>query len=186
MRYLSKPAIALIMTALFVAAGTIRSSGAGMMSEGCMKQWMFNGVWRVKATKVEPFMDGTQQVGWQVTESWRNGTTQEIAPGDSLLKDEVLALEDGSSIPASANNSGTMSMGVIASHGLSQAAQFTYVQVFRSATLNPTVKPKAVTILFDGDRLAQFKSRPQFTTHQYNFHIKLDCTAGGGGGGAGG
>jgi len=179
MRYLSKPAIALIMTALFVAAGTIRSSGAGMMSEGCMKQWMFNGVWRVQVTKVEPFMDGSQQVGWQVTESWRNGTRQEIAPGDSLLKDEVLELADGSSITASTSNSGSMSMATIASHGLAQAAQFTYVQVFRAASVNPAVKPKAVTILFDGDRLSQFKSRPQFTTHKYNYRINLDCEASG-------
>ncbi|HEY7981048.1 MAG TPA: hypothetical protein VID19_06160 [Candidatus Eremiobacteraceae bacterium] len=148
-------------------------------TEGCMNQWVFNGVWRVKVTKVEPYMDGSQQVGWQVTESWRNGTSQEIAPGDTLLKDQVLALDDGSSIKASDSDTNTMSMGVVASHSLSQAAQFTYAQVFRAAALNPTVKPKAVTILFDGGKLAQFKSKPQFTTSHYNFHIKLDCTASG-------
>jgi hypothetical protein len=179
MRRLSTPLVTLVVAALFVVAGTLHSNGAALTSEGCMNQWMFNGIWRVRVTKVEPFMDGTQQVGWQVTESWRNGTSVELAPGDSLLKDEVLELEDGSSIAASANNSGTMSMGVIASHGLAQAAQFTYVQVFRSLTLNPAVKPKAVTILFDGDRLPQFKSRPQFTTHKYNYRIKLDCQASG-------
>ncbi len=98
MRYLPKPAILLILIALFSTTGTLHSTAAGMMTEGCMKQWMFNGVWRVQVTKVEPFMDGSQQVGWQVTESWRNGTRQEIAPVDSLLKDEVLELADGSSI----------------------------------------------------------------------------------------
>jgi len=152
MHYLSKPVILLILIALFSTTGTLHSTAAGMASEGCMKQWMFNGVWRVQVTKVEPFMDGSQQVGWQVTESWRNGTRQEIAPADSLLKDEVLELADGSSIAASTSSSGTMSMGTIASHALAQAAQFTYVQVFRAATVNPAVKPKAVTILFDGDR----------------------------------
>jgi len=179
MRRLTNSAAMVVIAALLVAVGSLRSNGAGTTSEGCMNQWMFNGVWRVRVTKVEPFMDGPQQVGWQITESWRNGTRQEIAPGDSLLKDEVLALEDGSSIAASANNSGVMSMGVVANHGLAQAAQFTYVQVFRSATLNPAVKPKAVTVLFDGDRLTQFKSRPQFTTHEYNYHIRLDCQASG-------
>ena len=169
-------AIALAITAL--SAMPARSADKSMQ-EGCMNQWLFNGVWRVKATKVEPFMDGSQQVGWQITESWRNGTTQEISPGDSLLKDQALELDDGSSIAASATNSGTMSMGVIGAHSLAQAAQFTYVQVFRTAaTLNPAVKPKAVTIVFDGDRLAQFKSKPQFTTHQYNYRVKLDCQAG--------
>jgi hypothetical protein len=43
-------------------------------------------------------------------------------------------------------------MTTIGSHSLAQAAQFTYVQVFRApAAFNPTVKPKAVTVLFDGD-----------------------------------
>jgi hypothetical protein len=176
-----KPAFILFTAALAAVVSALSTlpaqSAASSFREGCMDQWLFNGVWRVRATKVEPFMDGTQQVGWQVTESWRNGTTQEIAPSDSMLKDQVLQLDDGSSIAASANNSGFMSMGVIGSHTLSQAAQFTYVQVFRAAALNPSVKPKAVTILFDGDRLAQFKNKPQFTTHQYDYRIKLDCQA---------
>jgi hypothetical protein len=178
-----KPTLITLVAAIAVVVVTLSSmpaqSADAPTQMGCMNQWLFNGVWRVRATKVEPFMDGSQQVGWQVTESWRNGTTQEIAPGDSLLKDQVLELEDGSSIAASANNSGSMSMGVIGSHSLAQAAQFTYVQVFRAPAVNPNVKPKAVTILFDGDRLAQFKSRPQFTTHHYNYRINLGCQAGG-------
>lgn len=184
-----KPILATVMVAIAAIVASLSvmpaQSAADSTQEGCMNQWMFNGVWRVRVTKVEPFMDGSQ-VGWQVTESWRNGTTQEMSPGDSLLKDEVLELEDGSSIAASANNSGAMSMGVIASHGLAQAAQFTYVQVFRSLTLNPAVKPKAVTILFAGDRLPQFKSHAQFTTHRYNYRIKLDCQKSGAPGAQGG
>jgi len=177
--FVFKPALALAVVMVLAASMGSKSAGAGNTRGGCMDQWMFNGVWRVKATMVEPLMDGSQQVGWQVTESWRNGTSQEIAPGDSLLKDEVLELEDGSSISAAASTSGSMSMGVVGAHDLAQAAQFTYVQVFRAAALNSTVKPKALTILFDGDRLAQFKSRPQFTTQQYNYRIKLDCQASG-------
>jgi hypothetical protein len=184
------PALLLLVAACAAVISALAAAPAhgapNGMHEGCMNQWLFNGVWRVRATKVEPFMDGSQQVGWQVTESWRNGTTQEIAPADSMLKDQVLQLDDGSSIAASANNSGSMSMGVIGSHTLSQAAQFTYVQVFRAAALNPSVKPKAVTILFDGDRLAQFKNRPQFSTKQYDYRIKLDCQATGTQGAQGG
>ena len=171
---------------MFAFAAAPARSAANGMQEGCMNQWLFNGVWRVRVTKVEPFMDGCQQVGWQVTESWRNGTTQEIAPNDSMLKDQVLQLDDGSSIAASANSTGTMSMGVIGAHSLSRAAQFTYVQLFRAPTGNPSGKPKAVTVLFDGEHLAQFKNRPQFTTHQYDYRIKLDCQASGSKGAQGG
>ena len=187
-----KPANVMLVAALAgvffaVALASVPAHGAANTTqEGCMNQWLFNGVWRVRVTKVEPFMDGGQQAGWQVTESWRNGTTQEISPGDSLLKDQVLQLDDGSSIAASLNNTGTMSMGVIGSHTLSQAAQFTYVQIFRAAAFNASAKPKAVTVLFDGDRLPQLKSKPQFTKHQYDYRIKLDCQASGSQGSQGG
>lgn len=174
-----KTALITLIAATAVVIATVpftpARSASNTMQEACMNQWLFNGVWRVRITKVEPFMDGGQQVGWQVTESWRNGTTVETAPGNSLLKDEVLELADGSSIDALTSSAGTMSMSVIGSHTLSRAAQFTYVQVFRPATLNPTVKPKAMTIVFDGDRLAQFTSQPHFTTHKYNYRVKLDC-----------
>lgn len=169
----------LIVTAFLISTGAAVSSGAPATTEGCMSQWLFNGVWRVQVVKVEPYMDGAQ-VGWQVTEVWRNGASQEIAPGDSLLKDQVLNLDDGSTIAASSTNAGTMSMGVVANHSFAQAAQFTYVQYFRTATFNAAAKPKVLAITFDGARLAQYKARPQFTTAQYNFRIKLDCTAGGG------
>ncbi len=171
-------AAAFALLAFALVSTEVRGATAAT-TDGCMNQWVFNGVWRVKVTKVEPYMDGSQQIGWQVTESWRNGTSVEISPGDSVLKDQVLTLADGSSIKASDNDSNTMSMGAIASHSLSQAAQFTYAQVFRAAALNPTVKPNALTILFDGGRLATFTSKPQFTTARYNFHFKLDCTASG-------
>lgn len=187
-RFVFKPAQTLAVVLACIAIASTGSIGLGATNtrEGCMDQWMFNGVWRVKVTKVDPLMDGSQQVGWQITESWRNGTSQEIAPGDSMLKDQVLGLEDGSSISAAASTTGTMSMGVVSAHDLAQAAQFTYVQIFRNAGASLAVKPKTLTILFDGDRLAQFKSRPQFTTPQYNYLIKLDCQATGTQGAQGG
>ncbi|MBC5805034.1 MAG: hypothetical protein DLM53_01195 [Candidatus Eremiobacter antarcticus] len=180
MRRLTNPSV-LIIIVLFILAGTLHSIGAGTASEGCMSQWMFNGIWRVQVTKVEPLMDGAQQVGWQVTELWRNGTSQEISPSDSVLKDQMLELADGSSIAASSTNTGMMSMSGVGSHSFAPAAQYTHTQLFRSAGpgLNPAVKPKALTIAFDGDRLAQMKMKPQFSTSQYNYHIKLDCTASG-------
>ncbi len=181
MRYhVAKPTIATVALLLFAfAALPLRSVGDATTREGCMNQWLFNGIWRVRATKVEPLMDGSQQVGWQVTEAWRNGTTQEMAPSDSLLKDQALELADGSSITASSNNTGGMSMGLVAYHQIAPSAQFLYVQKFRAAALNRDVQPKGLTITFDGARLAQFKGKPHFTTSDYNYRIKLDCQASG-------
>jgi len=166
---------ALVLAALFSA----RSTGAADATsrDGCVNQWLFNGVWRVQVTKVEPAMNGTQQIGWQVTEVWRNGTSQEISPGDSLLKDQTLELSNGGTILASATTTGSMSSSEIAAHDFPASGQFTHVQRFAASGVDPTNKPKAVDILFDAAKLAQYKSKPQFTTHQYNFHFKLDCTA---------
>jgi hypothetical protein len=44
--------------------------------EGCLGEWLFDGVWRVRATDVTP--DGST-----VTLEVRNGTTQTLAPPDT-------------------------------------------------------------------------------------------------------
>lgn len=165
---------------VFVAVFLGRSTGAadGNSREGCMNQWLFNGVWRVQVTKVEPFMNGGQQAGWQVTEVWRNGTTQELAPGDSLLQDQRLELSNGA-ILASATSTGSLSLSAISSHSFAPAAQNSFTQIFVAATVDPANKPKAVDITFDGAKLSTFRFKPHFSTQQYNYRFKLDCVASG-------
>ncbi|MBV8460501.1 MAG: hypothetical protein JO009_06395 [Candidatus Eremiobacteraeota bacterium] len=152
--------------------------------EGCINQWLFNGAWRVQVTKVDPYLNGNQQVGWQVTEVWRNGTTQEIDPSESELQDQKLTLDNGSML-ASASTAGGASLSTIASHDFAPAAQFTFTQVFTAPNLDASNKPKAVDVIFNGEKLAMYKAtgargiHPQFTTPRYNFHFKLDCAASG-------
>ena len=152
------------------------SLGQAPSQEGCMNQWLFNGIWRVQVTKVEPLMDGAQQVGWQVTEIWRNGASKVISPADSVLQDQELELGTGS-ILASASTTGTLSMQSVAFHDFPVAGEFTYVQQFRAPNIDPANKPKALDITFNGAKLATFTSKPQFTTAKYNFRFKLDCQA---------
>ena len=166
----------LILTALL--ATRVTGLADANSREGCMDQWLFNGVWRVQVTKVEPFMDGGRQTGWQVSEVWRNGSTQELSPNDSLLKDQVLELATGS-ISATATTSGTLSQNAVGFHSFAPAAQFTYTQVFVASSIDAANKPKAIDIVFDGAKLPSFKNRPQFTSSQYNFYFKLDCKASG-------
>lgn len=169
----------LVVTLLGVGRSAAPAAAADAGSqEGCLNQWLFNGLWRVQVTKVEPFMNGSQQTGWQVTEVWRNGTTQELSPGDSLLKDQQLELTSGNML-ATASTTGTMSLSGIASHGMAPSAQNTFTQVFVAANLDPANKPKALDVTFDGARLATFGSQPHFSTQKYNFRFKLDCQAAG-------
>jgi len=161
-----------------VASGARSALPAPTPASGCMDQWLFNGVWRVQVTKVDPMMDGATQVGWLVTEIWRNGTSREIAPGDSLENPQILELSDGSKISTDDTTTGTLSNSGLASHDFPASGQLTYVQRFRAATaLNASNTPKIVDITFDAAKLAQHTAQPQFTTAHHDFTFKLDCKA---------
>ena len=179
--FLVRPALSLAAGLTLIALITVRwaSAGDATTNEGCMNQWMFNGVWRVQATKVEPFMDGSQQAGWQVTEVWRNGTSQNIAPGDSWTKPQQLQLTDGTVLTTTDNTTSQLSQSGIDSHGLPPSGQFQAVQIFRSSkgAVDASNKPKVLLIAFDNAKLSQARFKPHFTTKQYDYRIKLDCVA---------
>jgi len=173
--------LALLVT--LAATGVLLARSVGLSDasnrEGCKNQWLFNGVWRVKVTDVQPYMNNGQQQGWQVSEVWRNGTSQELAPSnDSMLQDQTLELENGT-FTARGTTGGTLSLGSILNNSFPPAGEFTYQQIFLAPNLNadPSNKPKDVLITFNDSQLAQDKTRPHFTTSRYNFRFKLDCVA---------
>lgn len=147
--------------------------------EGYMSQWMFNGIWRVRVTKVEPLADdGGKQIGWLVTERWRNGTDRKFAPGQTFAKDQQLVLANGAMIAADETTNGTLSAQDLAFHDFPPSAQYTHKQKFISAgSFDPSNKPAAVIIAFDTARQAQNKTLPQYSINPPNYKIKLDCTA---------
>jgi hypothetical protein len=157
----------------------IPSAGADTASTGCMQQWMFNGVWRVKVTSVDPYMENGAQAGWQVTEVWRNGTTQTVAPGDTDSKPQILTLANGTTISTDDTRAGSSSDSAVSSHDFAEAAQLTHVEVFRAAsgTVDPSVKPKSVDVTFNGALVSQSRTMPHFSTSRFDFHFNLDCTA---------
>jgi hypothetical protein len=165
-----------------VIAARVVASAAANTQQGCMDQWLFDSVWRVEVTKVEPYMNGGQQSGWQVTEVWRNGYNQEAAPNDSDLLDQKLTLQNGFML-ASGTTTASLSMNAVAYHDFAPSAQFTYVQIFLAPTVDPSNKPKALDITFDGAKLAALKAagargfHAWFTTSKYDFHFDLTCTA---------
>lgn len=142
--------------------------------EACMNQWLFNGVWRAQVTKVEPIMNGSQQTGWQVTQTWRNGTSRELAPADSFMLSEHLVLP-GVTLEAEGHRQEGLAYNTLA-----PAGQYTYVQTFfgPNMTVDPAAKPKALDVTFDGTKVAG-SNKPHFTSKQYNFHYNLSCVASG-------
>ncbi len=61
-------------------SGSSGSGGANQKSsvEGCLGENLFNGIWRLRVAKIEPFVDGSQN-GYDVTVEIRNGVSKTIA-----------------------------------------------------------------------------------------------------------
>lgn len=79
--------------------GLAGTGGANQRSsvEGCLNEWLFNGVWRMRVTKVESRLDGTTPT-YSVTAEVRNGTTQTLTPQENgIIYTGVasLTLKDG-------------------------------------------------------------------------------------------
>ncbi len=170
-------AVVLVLIVAIVSATGSTGSTASNTREGCVNSWLFNGIWRVQVTGFAPLLDGGQFVGWQVTEVWRNGSSVELAPSDSLLTDQKLELPNGSVIAATDSTTGSLSMGQVGFHSFPVSGQFTYTQQFRGNGMDAASKPRAIDITFDAAKLATYRFKPHFTTAQYNFRFKLDCQA---------
>ena len=180
MRRIVVMSVTAILSLAFGVTAQLATPAVAASPAACMNQWLFNGIWRVRVTKVEPFMDGAQQVGWQVTEVWRNGANQATSPFDTAMKPQVLELDGGAKMSTDDSNTSTMSNSVIAAHSFPVTGQFSSAVVFRGAPpFDPTKRPIALTIAFDGAKVAQHRFGPKFTTSQPDLHYKLDCTASG-------
>ena len=169
--------LASFLTAVLAAGAIVPPAAASAQSNartGCLNQWLFNGVWRAKVTKVEPITDGVNQTGWRVTEVWRNGTSRELAPADSAFKDQYVHLSS-SALEVEEHNSQTLVFNTMAPSG-----QLTYTATFfgPGMRVDPNDKPKAVDVTFDGKVVAN-SNKPHFTSNQYNFHYNLGCVASG-------
>jgi hypothetical protein len=161
----------LILPAACVLLSQSSSLSDTSSREGCMNQWLFNGVWRVRVTAVEPYSVGGPQVGWQVTEVWRNGTFRELSPTNSSIKGQRLELANG------AIDADSLSQQNVTINNFPPAGEFTYKQIFMGSNFDPSNKPKGLLITFDNAQLSQQKQWPQFTNSKYDFQFNLGCVA---------
>ena len=167
-----------LLSALVLAAAQFAPPTAVLAQSnartGCMNQWLFNGVWRAKVTKIEPIMDGANQTGWQVTQVWRNGTSRELAPADSSLKDQNLHLSN-SVLEVEGHNSQ-----VLVFNSMAPSGQLTYTATFFGPNMHvdPNDKPKSLDVTFD-NAVVSTSNKPHFSSRQYNFHYNLGCVASG-------
>jgi hypothetical protein len=169
--------IVLVLAALAAPYAAQGSTPLPPVREGCMSQWMFNGIWRVRVTKVDPLNDDAgKQTGWLVTEQWRNGTDRRLTP--ATVNGQVLVLANGAQITPADSTVATLSAQDLGFHDFLPSAQYTHLQKFiPSGAFDPANKPAAIVISFDAARQAIDKKQPQYSVNPPNYKIKLDCTA---------
>lgn len=70
-------------------------AGPRPSTEGCMREWLFNGGWRVQVTRVDPLT--SPRAGWGVTTVFRNGLRRNASLHNTGVTQAFqLVLADGS------------------------------------------------------------------------------------------
>lgn len=150
---------------------------------GCMNQWMFNGVWRVRVTQVAFHPAGDDPNGWDVTMQWNNGTSiAGLSPTDTRKQDMVLALANGDTLSATDTTRGNLNQQKLDFHTFPASGQYTYTQTFYSGDkLDENNKPAKLLVTFDA--ATYLKTHPgkeakfwNVKTPSYNYRIDLTCS----------
>jgi hypothetical protein len=151
---------------------------------GCMNQWMFNGVWRMRVTSVafHPTTAPPGINGWDVTMQWGNGTSQAgLSPVNTMKQPLVLQLANGDTLTTTDSTTGTLNEQQLDYHTFPQSGQFTYTQsFFATQTLDPSNKPAKLLVTFDVPKYRQtYGSNGKLfrqKTRGYNYRIDLTCS----------
>ena len=149
---------------------------------GCMNEWMFNGMWRVRVTSVAYQPAGDFPAVWNVAMQWANGTSlSPLAPSDTLKKAMVLALANGDTLTTTDSTRAALNEQQLDFHSFPASGQFTYTQMFMAQALDQNNKPAKLLITFDVPSYK--KNHPAGTakywtqkTPGYNYRIDLTCS----------
>jgi hypothetical protein len=78
-----------------LSIGTVDTGGANERPslEGCMNEYLFNGVWRIKATKLEPISKDTNTLGWGLTLEFRNGSKTTLGATDAGISGTGMGIQ---------------------------------------------------------------------------------------------
>jgi hypothetical protein len=175
-------ALALLVTPAAAPAVEGGSTQVGAQS-GCMNEWMFDGVWRVRVTGVAFHPAGDAVNGWDVSMQWANGTTYSgISPTDTLKQPLVIALANGDTLTATDSTRGSLNEQQLDFHSFPASGQFSYTQMFLSgSTLDQNNKPAKLLVTFDVPTYK--KNHPgnaakfwTLKTPGYNYRIDLTCS----------
>jgi len=162
-------------------AATAEGGSTQMKAQpGCLNQWLFNGQWRVRVTKVayHPGTADAPSSGWDVTMQWGNGTPFDgVTPAQTNLQPLVLALANGDTMDASRT---AVDLG---GHAFPPSGQLTLTQPFlQVAPVDQNNKPAKLLVSFDvAGYKAYHGTDGKFwnqKTPGYNYRFDLTCDKG--------
>ena len=143
---------------------------------GCMNQWLFNGIWRLRIMSVAAYNDVVGLPGFKVSFEVRNGSSKSTSmlktglpshPGSLVFDDENEL--DGTNTDASVAYNNVYFKDVPPSG----AMKFTIPFLFQP---KPTAVPKPVKWLLQIDPTKEYPGAPRYTTSNPNLRIDLTCT----------
>lgn len=161
-------ALALLVAPTAAPGGSLQKQAG----EGCMNQWLFNGVWRVRVVSVQPVTkEGVNYPGYAVTLQARNGSQKTASWAYTGVSDPSLVLDDGTVLEQGTDSA-------ISWHNdffkdLPQSAGFTHVLDFYSDSTAAIGKPSKLLIEIDPKKAGS--SAPRYTVKDPGFRIRLDC-----------
>lgn len=131
--------------------------------EGCMNEWLFNGLWRFRVMSVQPSSDPS---GWKATVEIRNGSKADgIALAGTGWGGMRIILDDGNAVEVLSDAVDVRDQGFL------QGAGKTITLAFPSEDTSKT--PKKLFLLLDPKGLAGTSLR--YSVADPSFRVKLDC-----------
>lgn len=141
---------------------------------GCMNQWLFNGVWRIRVTKLESIKhDYTNVPGYAVTIDARNGSHTTTSMAYSGVDGSgTLVLEDGTALQQDTDEEIAWHTPYYQDQLPSAGFHFTLKYYLPAMTDSP---PKPQKWIFPIDPSKEGGSAPRYTAHDPSLRVNLRC-----------
>jgi hypothetical protein len=148
--------------------------------EGCLNQWLFDGIWRFRVTKVEPINPDGLRPGYGVAVEVRNGAHATLTPvfAGADAQGMQLQLDDGNTLDAKATTAAALIAQKITYKELIQAAGVSVqLQFLGEVMAKPESLKKPLKLVFPIDPKPEraHPNLPQYAAGDPSFRVDLTC-----------